>query len=60
MRMKEARGVMQHVTDADFLVVNEDFATALDEMRAIIQARSLRVEAQRARLRPLLASLTED
>ena len=59
-RMEEARAVMQHVTDADFLVVNEDFATALDEMRAIIQARSLRVKAQQARLRPLLASLTED
>ena len=59
-RMKEARDVMQHVTDADFLVVNEDFATALVEMRAIIQARGLRVEAQQARLRPLLASLTED
>ena len=59
-RMEEARAVMQHVTDADFLVVNEDFATALEEMRAIIQARGLRVEAQQARLRPLLASLTED
>ena len=59
-RMEEARDVMQHVTDADFLVVNEDFATALEEMRAIIQARGLRVEAQQARLRPLLASLTED
>ena len=59
-RMEEARDVMQHVTDADFLVVNEDFATALLEIRAIIQARGLRVEAQQARLRPLLASLTED
>ena len=59
-RMEEARDVMQHVTDADFLVVNEDFATALVEMRAIIQARGLRVEAQQARLRPLLTSLTED
>ena len=58
-RMKEARAVMQRVTDADFLVVNEDFKTALDEMRAIIQAWNLRVEAQEARLRPLLASLTE-
>ena len=59
-RMEEARDVMQHVTDADFLVVNEDFATALEEMRAIIQARGLKVEAQQARLRPLLVSLTED
>ena len=58
-RMEEARAVMQRVTDADFLVVNEDFTTALDEMRAIIQAWSLRVETQEARLRPLLASLTE-
>ena len=55
----KARDVMQHVTDADFLVVNEDFATALEEMRAIIQAWSLRVETREARLRPLLASLTE-
>ena len=59
-RMEEAQDVMQHVTDADFLVVNEDFATALEEMRAIIQARGLRVEAQQASLRPLLVSLTED
>ena len=36
-RMEEARAVMQRVTDADFLVVNDDFTTALDEMRAIIQ-----------------------
>lgn len=59
-RMEEARAVMQRVTEADFLVVNEDFETALDEMRAIIQAWGLRVETQQARLRPLLASLTED
>ncbi|MBQ86047.1 MAG: guanylate kinase [Gammaproteobacteria bacterium] len=59
-RMEEARAVMQRVTEADFLVVNEDFKTALDEMRAIIQAWSLRVETQQTRLRPLLASLTED
>ena len=59
-RMEEARAVMQRVTDADFLVVNDDFTTALDEMRAIIQAWSLRVETQEAKLRPLLASLTED
>ncbi|MEC7582061.1 MAG: guanylate kinase [Pseudomonadota bacterium] len=58
-RMEEARAVMKRVTDADFLVVNDDFTTALDEMRAIIQAWSLRVETQEARLRPLLASLTE-
>ena len=58
-RMEEARAVMQRVTDADFLVVNDDFTTALDEMRAIIQAWSLRVETQEARLRPLLASLKE-
>lgn len=58
-RMEEARAVMQRVTDADFLVVNDDFTTALGEMRAIIQAWSLRVETQEARLRPLLASLTE-
>jgi len=58
-RMKEARTVLKHITDAEFLVVNEDFATALDEIRAIIQVRGLSVEAQQARLGPLLARLTE-
>ena len=58
-RMEEARTVLKHITDAEFLVVNEDFATALDEIRAIIQVRGLSVEAQQARLGPLLARLTE-
>ena len=58
-RMEEARTVLKHITDAEFLVVNEDFATALDEIRAIIQVRGLSVEAQQARLGPLLTSLTE-
>tara|TARA_B100000900_G_scaffold98918_1_gene81743 strand:- start:106 stop:735 length:630 start_codon:yes stop_codon:yes gene_type:complete len=58
-RMKEARTVLKHITDAEFLVVNEDFATALDEIRAIIKVRGLSLEAQQARLGPLLTSLTE-
>ncbi len=58
-RMEEARTVLKHITDAEFLVVNEDFATALEEIRAIIKVRSLSVEAQQARLGPLLARLTE-
>ena len=59
MRMEEARAVLQHATDAEFLVVNEDFGTALDEMGAIIKVRGLSVEAQQFRLGALLASLTE-
>ena len=59
MRMEEARAVLQHATDAEFLVVNEDFGTALDEMGAIIKVRGLSVEAQQFRLGALLANLTE-
>ena len=38
-RMQEAVREMSHSGEADFVVVNDDFATALAEIRGLIQAR---------------------
>lgn len=59
-RMKQARSVIEHVCEADYIVVNDDFATAVDDMHAIIRSTSLKVVAQQENLAELLSSLTRD
>ena len=59
-RMLQARGVMEHVAEADFVVVNDEFETALREIRAIILSQRLTVTAQQRILGNLLSSLTRD
>mgnify|MGYP003383428135 CR=1 FL=1 len=56
-RMDEAVSEMSHYGEADYLVVNDVFETALDELCAIITASRLRVTAQQVRHMALLASL---
>lgn len=57
-RMQQAREQISHVAEADFIVVNDDFETALADIRAIIRSRSLSVIAQQRNLDALLTSLT--
>lgn len=57
-RMKQARSVIEHVCEADYIVVNDDFDSALEDLRAIIRSTSLKVGAQQENLSELLASLT--
>ena len=59
-RMRAAVAEMSHFDEADYLVVNDDFATALAELRALVRARRLRRDAQSARFRELLAELLPD
>lgn len=59
-RMEEARTVLQHVCEADYMVVNDEFDTALADIRAILRAQGLTVTAQRFNLAELLTSLTRD
>lgn len=56
-RMAEAVSEMSHYGEADYLIVNDVFETALDELCAIITASRLRVTAQQVRHTALLASL---
>jgi guanylate kinase len=56
-RMRDAISEMSHYREFDYLVFNDDFATALAELRAIILARRQRAELQIARQRSLLDAL---
>ncbi|MEO6064569.1 MAG: guanylate kinase [Lysobacterales bacterium] len=56
-RLAAAREEMVHFNEFDFLVVNEDFATAVAEMCAILSASRLRRPLQQKRHATLIASL---
>lgn len=56
-RLAEAVAEMGHYREFDYLVVNDDFDTALGQLRAIVTARRLRGEAQVPRLESLMAEL---
>jgi len=57
-RMQQARSVIEHVAEADYVVVNDKFDLALDEIRAIIRSQRLTVVSQQNNLNDLLTSLT--
>ncbi|MFM7275082.1 MAG: guanylate kinase [Gammaproteobacteria bacterium] len=56
-RMRQAVAEMSHFDEADYLVVNDDFDQALAELRTVIRAGRLRLEAQRRRFGELLTEL---
>lgn len=56
-RMAEAKSEMSHYVEADYLIVNDDFDTALTEFRAIVTSQRLRLEKQQRRHQSLLESL---
>jgi guanylate kinase len=60
--MQAAQDEMSHCEEADYLIINDVFDTALIELQAIISAARLRTERQRAThtalLRDLLTSET--
>jgi len=56
-RMAEAVEEMSHYVDSDYLVINEDFDQALQELQAIISSLRLRTPRQRQVLGALLADL---
>ena len=56
-RMRDARSEASHFDEYDYLVVNDDFDTALQELRAIFVAGQLRRDRQAERHRELIAAL---
>jgi len=56
-RLAAAREEMSHYGEFDYVIVNERFATAVDEMCAIFTASRLRRDAQVARHGRLISSL---
>ncbi|MBB3169873.1 guanylate kinase [Simiduia aestuariiviva] len=56
-RMKEAINEMSHYVEADYLIINDDFDTALAEFKALIISQRLKQARQNERHRRLLADL---
>jgi guanylate kinase len=59
-RMAEAESEMQHLHELDYLVVNDDFDQALEDLHHIIRAERLQCDRQRIVLAPLLADLLKN
>jgi guanylate kinase len=56
-RMRDAVSEMSHYVEYDYLVINDDFATALDDLKAIFRANRLLLGTQQQRHLPLLEAL---
>ena len=56
-RMRDAVAEMQHFAEFDYLVVNDDFQLALNQLKSIIMANRLRQDIQQQRLSLLLNDL---
>jgi guanylate kinase len=56
-RMRQAVSDIGHVAEADYIVVNEEFEAALEDIKAIIRSSQLKVTAQQYQRSDLLSSL---
>ncbi len=57
-RLQEAAEECSHAVEFDYLVVNDDFDVALEELLVIVRGQRLRMAAQQVRHRDLLARLS--
>lgn len=56
-RMSEAENEISHYSEADYLIINEDFGKALDEFRAIVISQRLTLAKQSQKHQSLLKDL---
>jgi len=56
-RMQDAEVEMSHYAEFDYVVVNDDFDTAVADLRAVITSQRLGIKCQRVQLKDLLADL---
>lgn len=56
-RMRDAISEMTHFGEYDYIVVNDDFAEALDQLRAIVRTQRLGLARQRVALAGLIEQL---
>jgi guanylate kinase len=56
-RMRDARSEISHWQEFDFLVVNDDFDTALADLRAIIRSLRLKLPYRQKQYAPLIEEL---
>lgn len=58
-RLHNSRIEISHAHEFDFIIINDDFDTALADMRSIVHAVRLRTPLQRARHQALIAELLQ-
>ncbi len=56
-RMAQARDEMSHFAEYDYVVINDEFSTALADLQAIVRAQRLKMGKQRVKYRELLTSM---
>jgi len=56
-RIADSRTEIAHASEFDYLVINDDFALAVTDLRAIVQARRLRCDVQQVRHAALMDDL---
>ncbi|HBA00512.1 MAG TPA: guanylate kinase, partial [Halomonas sp.] len=56
-RMRDAVSEMSHYDEYDYLVINDDFTTALQELQSLVISRRLTRVAMQERHAPLLDAL---
>ncbi len=57
LRMQQAIAEMSHYVEYDYIVIIDQFVTALDDLKAIFRANQLRLESQQKRHTQLLCDL---
>ena len=60
LRMKEAVSEMSHYAEFDYIVINDDFETAVTQLSTIFVSNRLLIEGQQQRHTQMLASLLSD
>jgi guanylate kinase len=56
-RMQQAQQEMSHYNEFDYVIVNDNFTDALDQLITIVKSHSLRLPQQQSRHQDLIASL---
>lgn len=56
-RMKSAITEMSHFVEADYVIINDKFETALEQLQGIVRVQRLTLEKQRQRYQHLLTEL---
>ncbi|MDY0249803.1 MAG: guanylate kinase [Pseudomonas sp.] len=57
LRMQQAITEMSHYVEYDYIVINDQFSTALEDLKAIFRANQLRLDSQQKRHTQLLCDL---
>jgi len=57
-RLDAAREEIRHCVEFNYVIINQEFASAVDDLTAVVRATRLRTAQQLARHQPLIAQLT--